>query len=180
MIVFVYIPSRTCWLMTYDWRGGNLLCKLVKMFHTLAFQVPLALPSGHPLFIVLLERHRLYRHRPAHPGTRPGQQLPHPGQEAHSDDAGVRVAPGRRCQSAPALCLVGLRGHPREELESMSSSSLSRHAIPDLIDVGNPATRGHRAAEVLLRSRVPVQSRPPAARLLHPGRNCLCKCPAEY
>ncbi len=39
LVLFVYVPSRACWLLTYDFRGGNLLCKLVKFAHTLAFQI---------------------------------------------------------------------------------------------------------------------------------------------
>ncbi|CAB3405940.1 unnamed protein product [Caenorhabditis bovis] len=38
LILFIYVPSRACWLLTYDWRGGDLLCKIVKMMHNLAFQ----------------------------------------------------------------------------------------------------------------------------------------------
>ncbi|CAJ0565247.1 unnamed protein product, partial [Mesorhabditis spiculigera] len=38
LVIFVYVPSRACWLMTYDWRGGDLLCKVVKFLHTFAFQ----------------------------------------------------------------------------------------------------------------------------------------------
>uniref|UniRef100_A0A1I7WML1 G_PROTEIN_RECEP_F1_2 domain-containing protein n=1 Tax=Heterorhabditis bacteriophora TaxID=37862 RepID=A0A1I7WML1_HETBA len=38
LVLFVYVPSRACWLLTYDWRGGDLLCKIVKMMHTFAFQ----------------------------------------------------------------------------------------------------------------------------------------------
>uniref|UniRef100_A0A914RP09 G-protein coupled receptors family 1 profile domain-containing protein n=1 Tax=Parascaris equorum TaxID=6256 RepID=A0A914RP09_PAREQ len=29
LVLFVYVPSRACWLLTYDWRGGNFLCKLI-------------------------------------------------------------------------------------------------------------------------------------------------------
>lgn len=39
LVIFVYVPSRACWLLTYDWRGGDLLCRVVKMMHTVAFQV---------------------------------------------------------------------------------------------------------------------------------------------
>ncbi|CAJ0931285.1 unnamed protein product, partial [Mesorhabditis belari] len=38
LVIFVYVPSRACWLLTYDWRGGDLLCKVVKFMHTFAFQ----------------------------------------------------------------------------------------------------------------------------------------------
>ncbi|EFO88311.1 hypothetical protein CRE_26888 [Caenorhabditis remanei] len=38
LVLFIYVPSRACWLLTYDWRGGDALCKIVKMFHTFAFQ----------------------------------------------------------------------------------------------------------------------------------------------
>ncbi|KAK6022802.1 hypothetical protein OSTOST_11485 [Ostertagia ostertagi] len=39
LVIFIYVPSRACWLLTYDWRGGDLLCRVVKMMHTVAFQV---------------------------------------------------------------------------------------------------------------------------------------------
>ncbi|CAI5447842.1 unnamed protein product [Caenorhabditis angaria] len=38
LILFIFVPSRACWLLTYDWRGGDSLCKFVKMMHTFAFQ----------------------------------------------------------------------------------------------------------------------------------------------
>ncbi|PIO59745.1 hypothetical protein TELCIR_18781, partial [Teladorsagia circumcincta] len=38
LVIFIYVPSRACWLLTYDWRGGDLLCRVVKMMHTVAFQ----------------------------------------------------------------------------------------------------------------------------------------------
>uniref|UniRef100_A0A8R1E154 G_PROTEIN_RECEP_F1_2 domain-containing protein n=1 Tax=Caenorhabditis japonica TaxID=281687 RepID=A0A8R1E154_CAEJA len=38
LVLFIYVPSRACWLLTYDWRGGDSLCKIVKMLHTFAFQ----------------------------------------------------------------------------------------------------------------------------------------------
>ncbi|CAI2352275.1 unnamed protein product [Caenorhabditis sp. 36 PRJEB53466] len=38
LVLFIYVPSRACWLLTYDWRGGDALCKIVKMLHTFAFQ----------------------------------------------------------------------------------------------------------------------------------------------
>ncbi|KAK6053158.1 hypothetical protein COOONC_09339 [Cooperia oncophora] len=41
LVIFIYVPSRACWLLTYDWRGGDLLCRVVKMMHTVAFQVRL-------------------------------------------------------------------------------------------------------------------------------------------
>ncbi|VDO42422.1 unnamed protein product [Onchocerca flexuosa] len=39
LVLFIYVPSRICWLLTYDWRGGNCLCKIIKFLHTFAFQV---------------------------------------------------------------------------------------------------------------------------------------------
>ncbi|CAK5084999.1 unnamed protein product [Meloidogyne enterolobii] len=39
LVLFIYVPSRACWLVTYDWRGGDLLCRLIKFAHTFAFQV---------------------------------------------------------------------------------------------------------------------------------------------
>uniref|UniRef100_A0A0R3RXB8 G_PROTEIN_RECEP_F1_2 domain-containing protein n=1 Tax=Elaeophora elaphi TaxID=1147741 RepID=A0A0R3RXB8_9BILA len=39
LVLFVYVPSRVCWLLTYDWRGGNTLCKIIKFLHTFSFQV---------------------------------------------------------------------------------------------------------------------------------------------
>lgn len=39
LVLFIYVPSRVCWLLTYDWRGGNSLCKIIKFLHTFSFQV---------------------------------------------------------------------------------------------------------------------------------------------
>lgn len=39
LVLFIYVPSRVCWLLTYDWRGGNALCKIIKFLHTFSFQV---------------------------------------------------------------------------------------------------------------------------------------------
>lgn len=39
LILFVYTASQICWLITYEWRGGPVLCKLVKFLHTLSFGI---------------------------------------------------------------------------------------------------------------------------------------------
>lgn len=39
MILFVYTASQICWLITYEWRGGEFLCKFVKFSHTLSFGI---------------------------------------------------------------------------------------------------------------------------------------------
>lgn len=39
LMLFVFVPSRVCWLITYEWRGGDLLCKLVKFAQSLTLQI---------------------------------------------------------------------------------------------------------------------------------------------
>ena len=39
LIIFVYTLSDLCWLTTYDWRAGELLCKLVNFGRVLAFYI---------------------------------------------------------------------------------------------------------------------------------------------
>lgn len=39
LILFIYVPARICWTLTYAWRGGEFLCRLYKFFEALAFQV---------------------------------------------------------------------------------------------------------------------------------------------
>ncbi|EFO26218.1 gonadotropin-releasing hormone receptor 2 [Loa loa] len=39
LVLLIYVPSRVCWLLTYDWRGGNSLCKIIRFLHTFSFQV---------------------------------------------------------------------------------------------------------------------------------------------
>ncbi|EPB75799.1 7 transmembrane receptor [Ancylostoma ceylanicum] len=51
LVIFVYVPSRACWLLTYDWRGGDLLCRVVKMMHTVAFQ-----SSSNVIVCIALDR----------------------------------------------------------------------------------------------------------------------------
>ncbi|CAJ0604120.1 unnamed protein product [Cylicocyclus nassatus] len=51
LVIFIYVPSRACWLLTYDWRGGDLLCRLVKMMHTVAFQ-----SSSNVIVCIALDR----------------------------------------------------------------------------------------------------------------------------
>ncbi|CAD6195133.1 unnamed protein product [Caenorhabditis auriculariae] len=51
LVLFVYVPSRACWLLTYDWRGGDFLCKIVKMLHTFAFQ-----SSSNVIVCIALDR----------------------------------------------------------------------------------------------------------------------------
>ncbi|KHJ97236.1 hypothetical protein OESDEN_02793 [Oesophagostomum dentatum] len=51
LVIFVYVPSRACWLLTYDWRGGDFLCRLVKMMHTVAFQ-----SSSNVIVCIALDR----------------------------------------------------------------------------------------------------------------------------
>uniref|UniRef100_A0A914WLE7 G-protein coupled receptors family 1 profile domain-containing protein n=1 Tax=Plectus sambesii TaxID=2011161 RepID=A0A914WLE7_9BILA len=51
LVLFVYAPSRACWLLTYDWRGGDLLCKIVKFLHTVSFQV-----SSNVIVCIALDR----------------------------------------------------------------------------------------------------------------------------
>uniref|UniRef100_A0AC35TNY8 G_PROTEIN_RECEP_F1_2 domain-containing protein n=1 Tax=Rhabditophanes sp. KR3021 TaxID=114890 RepID=A0AC35TNY8_9BILA len=51
LILFIYVPSRTCWLLTYDFRGGNLLCKLLKYSHTFSFQI-----SSNVIVVIAIDR----------------------------------------------------------------------------------------------------------------------------
>ncbi|KAK5967350.1 7 transmembrane receptor [Trichostrongylus colubriformis] len=51
LVIFIYVPSRACWLLTYDWRGGDLLCRVVKMMHTVAFQ-----SSSNVIVCIALDR----------------------------------------------------------------------------------------------------------------------------
>uniref|UniRef100_A0A7E4V4L3 G_PROTEIN_RECEP_F1_2 domain-containing protein n=1 Tax=Panagrellus redivivus TaxID=6233 RepID=A0A7E4V4L3_PANRE len=51
LVLFIYVPSRACWLLTYDWRGGDLLCRLVKCLHTFAFQI-----SSNVIVCIALDR----------------------------------------------------------------------------------------------------------------------------
>lgn len=39
MIIFIYTTNKICWLITYQWRGGELLCKLMQFFNSTAFQI---------------------------------------------------------------------------------------------------------------------------------------------
>lgn len=51
LVIFIYVPSRACWLITYDWRGGDLLCRLTKFMHTFAFQI-----SSNVIVCIALDR----------------------------------------------------------------------------------------------------------------------------
>ncbi|KAH7694820.1 gonadotropin-releasing hormone receptor 2, partial [Aphelenchoides avenae] len=51
LVIFIYVPSRGCWLVTYDWRGGDFLCRLVKFLHTFTFQV-----SSNVIVCIALDR----------------------------------------------------------------------------------------------------------------------------
>lgn len=43
LTIFIYVPSRAAWLLTYEFRGGDSLCRLVKLSHTFAFQVSMSM-----------------------------------------------------------------------------------------------------------------------------------------
>jgi hypothetical protein len=45
LILFVYAPSKICWILTYSWRGGDALCRVIKFTHTLGFQVIIFITS---------------------------------------------------------------------------------------------------------------------------------------
>ncbi|KAL3081839.1 hypothetical protein niasHS_012781 [Heterodera schachtii] len=51
LVLFVYVPSRACWLVTYDWRGGDFLCRFIKFMHTFAFQI-----SSNVIVCIALDR----------------------------------------------------------------------------------------------------------------------------
>uniref|UniRef100_A0A0K0EDP8 G_PROTEIN_RECEP_F1_2 domain-containing protein n=1 Tax=Strongyloides stercoralis TaxID=6248 RepID=A0A0K0EDP8_STRER len=51
LVLFVYVPSRVCWLVTYDWRGGDLLCKIIKFLHTFVFQI-----SSNVIVVIGIDR----------------------------------------------------------------------------------------------------------------------------
>ena len=38
LVLFVYAVSKVCWHLSFAWRGGTVLCKLVKFGHELSFQ----------------------------------------------------------------------------------------------------------------------------------------------
>ncbi|KAI6214136.1 G-PROTEIN-RECEP-F1-2 domain-containing protein [Aphelenchoides besseyi] len=51
LVIFIYVPSRAAWLLTYDWRGGNFLCATLKMAHTLSFQI-----SSNIIVVIAVDR----------------------------------------------------------------------------------------------------------------------------
>ncbi|KAI6175647.1 7 transmembrane receptor [Aphelenchoides bicaudatus] len=51
IVLFIYVPSRGAWLLTYDWRGGDFLCRLVKFLHTFAFQI-----SSNIIVVIAVDR----------------------------------------------------------------------------------------------------------------------------
>uniref|UniRef100_A0A1I7YVA7 G_PROTEIN_RECEP_F1_2 domain-containing protein n=1 Tax=Steinernema glaseri TaxID=37863 RepID=A0A1I7YVA7_9BILA len=51
LVLFIYVPSRACWLLTYDWRGGDFLCKVIKFLHTFTFQI-----SSNVIVCIALDR----------------------------------------------------------------------------------------------------------------------------
>uniref|UniRef100_A0A0K0FXJ7 Gonadotropin-releasing hormone receptor (inferred by orthology to a human protein) n=1 Tax=Strongyloides venezuelensis TaxID=75913 RepID=A0A0K0FXJ7_STRVS len=51
LVLFVYVPSRVCWLVTYDWRGGDFLCKLIKFLHAFVFQI-----SSNVIVVIGIDR----------------------------------------------------------------------------------------------------------------------------
>lgn len=51
LVMFIYCPSRALWLITYDWRGGNALCKMVAFLHGLTFQI-----SANVIVCIALDR----------------------------------------------------------------------------------------------------------------------------
>ncbi len=38
LVLMIYVPSEVCWLITYDWRGGIVMCKVTKFIHSICFQ----------------------------------------------------------------------------------------------------------------------------------------------
>ncbi|CEF68184.1 Gonadotropin-releasing hormone receptor [Strongyloides ratti] len=51
LVLFIYVPSRVCWLVTYDWRGGDFLCKMIKFLHTFVFQI-----SSNVIVVIGIDR----------------------------------------------------------------------------------------------------------------------------
>ncbi len=39
LIFFVFVTSEACWLVSWEWRGGLILCKLVMFTRMLGFQM---------------------------------------------------------------------------------------------------------------------------------------------
>ena len=39
LVLFVYAVSKVCWHVTWEWRGGAVLCKIVEFGHELSFQL---------------------------------------------------------------------------------------------------------------------------------------------
>lgn len=38
MVLFIYVTAQVCWQITYEWRGGDFLCKVVKFLGSTSFQ----------------------------------------------------------------------------------------------------------------------------------------------
>ena len=53
LVIFIYVVSEICWLLTYSWRGGAILCKLVMLLRVLAFQ-------SSSLIVVAVALNRLF------------------------------------------------------------------------------------------------------------------------
>jgi hypothetical protein len=39
MILFIYVTSTACWQITFQWRGGDILCKCIKFLQSTSFQL---------------------------------------------------------------------------------------------------------------------------------------------
>ncbi len=39
LVMFIYVPGRAFWLITYDWRAGSVFCKVFKFCHAFGLQL---------------------------------------------------------------------------------------------------------------------------------------------
>lgn len=39
IILFIFVTSEACWLVSWEWRGGIMLCKLVQFMRMMGFQI---------------------------------------------------------------------------------------------------------------------------------------------
>lgn len=51
MIIFIYTTTKICWLITYQWRGGDFLCKLIQFLNSTSFQI-----SSNIIVCIALDR----------------------------------------------------------------------------------------------------------------------------
>ncbi len=53
LLILLYAIGKICWLATYQWLGGNFLCKLYQFYSTLSFYI-----SSNIILMIALDRLR--------------------------------------------------------------------------------------------------------------------------